>query len=176
MNEPPSLLPLVALLVIFGSMGVEALRSAANEQVLRAAGGRVVPDPSYPWMQVVYPAGFLSVCLEGWWRGVHWGDALVLSGLLLFLAGKAIKYAAIAALGERWTFRVVVLQGAPLVTRGIYRWLRHPNYVGVAAEVVGSALWMRAPITGTLFAVMFGLILLTRIRIEERALGLAPRA
>jgi isoprenylcysteine carboxyl methyltransferase (ICMT) family protein YpbQ len=54
--------------------------------------------------------------------------------------------------------------------------LRHPNYVGVAGEVVGIALWMRAPITGTLFAVSFGLILLWRIRIEERALGLAPRA
>lgn len=175
MTATPTLLPLVALVVIFGTMGIEALRSAANERVLRRAGAREVPDPSYPWMQVAYPAGFLAVCLEGWWRGVHW-DGWVTAGLLLFLAGKAIKYAAIAALGTRWTFRVFTLPGAPLVSHGVYRVLRHPNYVGVAGEVLGSALWMRAPITGTLFAVTFGLILLRRIQIEECALGLAPRA
>ena len=66
--------------------------------------------------------------------------------------------------------------GAPLVTRGVYRHLRHPNYVGIVGEVLGSAVWMHAAIAGTLFAVSFGLILLIRIRVEERALGLAPRA
>lgn len=175
MIEPPSLLPLLALVVIFGTLGVETLISGANERVLRDAGARIVRDPSYPWMQAVYPTGFLAVCLEGWARGVHW-DGVVAAGLGLFVLGKAIKYAAIAALGERWTFRVIVLPGAPLVTRGVYRWLRHPNYLGVVGEILGSALWMRAPITGTLFAVMFGLILVVRIRTEERALGLAPRA
>ena len=172
---PTPFMPLVALLAIFGSMALEAARSASNERALRAAGAHEVPDPSYPWMQVAYPAGFLAVCLEGWWRGGAW-DAWAAAGLVLFLAGKAIKYAAVATLGRRWTFRVFVLPGTPLVSHGIYRVLRHPNYVGVIGEVLGSALWMRAPIAGTLFAVTFGLILLRRIRVEERALGLAPRA
>ena len=62
------------------------------------------------------------------------------------------------------------------VAHGIYRALRHPNYLGVVGEVLGIGLWMPAPkITGTLFGVTFGLILLWRIRIEERALGLSPR-
>ena len=175
MTEPGSLQPLLALLVVFGTMGLEALRSAANERRLLDQGARVVPDASYPWMQVAYPAGFLAVCLEGWWRGAPW-DTVGALGVVIFLLGKAIKYAAIVTLGVRWSFRVLVLPGAPLVTRGIYRLIRHPNYVGVAGEVIGIALWMRAPNTGTLFGVMFGLILLWRIRIEERALGLAPRA
>jgi len=175
MSRLPSFPPLLALVVIFGTMALEALRSAANERALRDAGAREVPDPSYPWMQVVYPAGFLAVCLEGWWRGAQW-DAWAAAGVVLFVAGKAIKYAAITALGRRWTFRVLTLPGAPLVSHGVYRVLRHPNYVGVAGEVLGSALWMRAPITGTLFAVTFGLILFRRIQIEERALGLVPRA
>ena len=172
---PAAALPLVALLVIFGAMAAEARRAGANERALRAAGARAVPDPGYPWMQVAYPAGFLAVCLEGWLRGGVW-DAWAAAGLAVFLAGKTIKYAAVAALGPRWTFRVIVLPGAPLVSHGIYRVLRHPNYVGVAGEVLGSALWMRAPIAGTLFAVTFALILLRRIHVEERALGLAPRA
>ncbi|BCS32891.1 hypothetical protein TBR22_A21150 [Luteitalea sp. TBR-22] len=168
-------MPVVGLLVAFGTMGLEALRSTANERRLLARGARVVDDPSYRWMRVAYPAGFLLVCLEAWWRAAAWSMP-ALAGLGIFLAGKAIKYLAIATLGDRWSFRVLVLPGAPLVASGIYRWLRHPNYVGVGLEVVGIAWWMRAPFTGTLFGVTFGLILLWRIRVEERALGLASRA
>lgn len=167
--------PLVALVVVFGTMAAEAVLASANERVLLARGATVVRDPSFPWMRAVYPAGFLAVIVEGWWRGVHWNGWLAL-GLVIYVLGKAIKYAAIATLGTRWSFRVLILPGAPLVTRGIYAVLRHPNYVGVAGEVIGLAVWMQAPITGTLFAVTFGFILLWRIRIEERALGLAPRA
>jgi methyltransferase len=167
--------PLLALLVVFGTMALEAGRSASNERRLLAGGARIVPDPSFPWMQVAYPAGFLSVCLEGWWRGVPW-DGWATLGIAVFTCGKLVKYAAIAALGVRWSYRVLIPPDAPLVSHGIYRMLRHPNYVGVAGEVVGIGLWMQAPITGTLFAVTFGFIMLWRIRIEERALGLAPSA
>ena len=167
--------PLAAFVVVFGAMAGEAALASANERVLLARGATIVPDPSFRWMRVAYPTGFLAVIAEGWWRGAHWQGWMAL-GLTIFLLGKAIKYAAIATLGTRWSFRVLVLRGEPLVSRGIYAVLRHPNYVGVAGEVIGIAMWMQAPITGTLFAVTFGFILLWRIRIEERALGLAPRA
>jgi methyltransferase len=168
MSAAAILHPLAALLVVFATMAGETARSVANERTLLARGAHVVADPSYPWMRLAYPLGFLAVCVEGWARGApatYWS-----------LAGKLIKYAAISTLGPRWSFRVLVLPGDPLVSHGIYRLLRHPNYVGVAGEVLGIALWMQAPITGTLFAVTFGVILLWRIRIEERALGLPPRA
>ncbi len=176
MIEPPLTLtlPLIALLVVFGAMGVEALWSTANEAVLRRRGAQAVPDASFPSMRIAYPAGFLAVCLEGVYRGAQW-NGWAAAGLVVFVVGKLIKVAAIATLGRRWTFRVLVLPGAPLVAHGIYRALRHPNYVGVVGEVLGIGLWMQAPITGTLFGVTFGLILLWRIRIEERALGLSPR-
>jgi len=166
--------PLVAALVVYASMGLEAWRSAANERWLLQRGARVVPDPSFPSMRVAYPLGFGLVIAEGWWRAAPWSRWAVV-GLSLLLMGKAVKGAAIATLGRRWSFRVLVQPGEPLVSRGIYALLRHPNYVGVAGEVVGIAVWMQAPITGTLFAVMFGSILLWRIRVEERALALASR-
>lgn len=175
MIVPVPVLPLVALVVVFGAMAGEALRSTSNERALLARGARVVPDPSFPWMRLVYPLGFMAVCLEGWWRDAQW-NRWVAAGFAVFVAGKLIKYAAIATLGPRWSFRVLVLPDEPLVSHGIYRMVRHPNYIGVVGEVLGIALWMQAPITGTLFTVTFGLILLWRIRIEERALGLAPRA
>lgn len=175
MNEGAPLLPLIGALVVLGTMAAEARRSASNERVLLGLGARVVPDASFPWMRVAYPAGFVAVCLEGWWRNASW-NRWAAFGVAIFVLGKLIKYAAMATLGSRWSFRVLVVPGAPLVSHGIYRALRHPNYVGVIGEVIGCAVWMQAPITGTLFAVTFGSILLWRIRIEERALGLVRRA
>ena len=173
MIGPPSSWPVTALLLVYVAMGLEAWLAAVNERWLLARGARVIEDRSFPWMRVTYPAGFLAVIIEGWWRGGPpggWSSA----GIAIFSLGKLVKYAAIGSLGKRWSFRVLVLPGADLVTHGIYAVLRHPNYVGVALEVVGIALWMQAPITGTLFAVTFGLILAWRIRIEERALRPAP--
>jgi methyltransferase len=74
------------------------------------------------------------------------------------------------SLGERWSFRVLVLPGAPLVARGAYRFLSHPNYIGVAGEIAGAALLMGGPRTGVLFTILFGWLMLRRIKVEERAL------
>jgi methyltransferase len=89
---------------------------------------------------------------------------------VVFGLGKAIKFWAIASLGARWSFRVLVLPGAPLVTSGPYRWMRHPNYVGVMGELVGVAIALLAFVTGTLAIVVFGWVLVKRIRVEDRAL------
>jgi methyltransferase len=95
---------------------------------------------------------------------------LTFIGLAVFLCGKALKAWAIAALGERWTYKVLVVPGAPLVTGGPYRYLRHPNYHGVLGELVGMALIAGAVLTGPSGTLFFGWLLLRRIGAEERAL------
>lgn len=164
--------PLVALIVVVVTLLAESALARRHEQRLRARGALEAPADVYRWMQVVYPLGFAACVFEGWWRGGQ-GTTVSVAGVALFAIGKAIKYVAMGTLGERWTFRVLTLPGAPLVSRGIYRWLRHPNYVGVAGEIVGIAMWMRAPVAGLLFAVTFGWLLRLRIRVEERALEAA---
>lgn len=155
----------------FIPMLIEARRSAANERALRAAGAVEPSGDVYAVMQVAYPACFLAMIAEAWLKGR--GDtAAAWSGALIFAAGKGLKYWAIGTLGERWTFRVLVPPDASRITRGPYRFLRHPNYVGVAGELVGFALLAGAPVTGALSIVCFGMLMLSRIRIEERALGL----
>ena len=62
---------------------------------------------------------------------------------------------AIASLGPRWSYRVLVVPGEPLVQSGPYRFIAHPNYLAVVGEMVGVAAIVWAPITGTL-----GIILL----------------
>ena len=112
-------------------------------------------------MAVLYPAAFVAMVVEGLWRASHAagpdnGPNWFLSGVLLFVAGKALKYWAIRSLGPRWTFKVFVLPGRPLVTTGPYRYLAHPNYVGVVGELVGAAMMCGAPIAGVIGVLTFG--------------------
>lgn len=167
--------PALAMGVVLVTLVGEAALAARHERRLRALGAVEPPGDVHEWMRVAYPLGFAACVAEGWWRGSEWTHVSA-AGLALFTTGKAIKYVAIATLGDRWTFRVLPVAGAPLVARGIYGWLRHPNYVGVVGEVLGIALWMRAPLSGSLFALGFGWLLRQRIRVEARALeAAAPR-
>jgi methyltransferase len=125
-------------------------------------------------MAVAYPACFLAMVLEAWMGG-HAIGAPALAGGIVFAGAKALKYWAIAVLGERWTFRVLVPPRSERTLRGPYRVLRHPNYVAVVGELVGFALLARAPVAGALAVVGFGALLVARIRVEERALGLRSR-
>ena len=99
----------------------------------------------------------------------RWPEASSLS------ARRRSRYWAIATLGDRWTFRVLVPPGSSRTLGGPYRVLRHPNYIGVAGELVGFALLAGAPIAGALACAGFGALLFARIRVEERALGLRSR-
>lgn len=91
-------------------------------------------------------------------------------GTLVFVAAKSIKWWAVRALGSCWTFRVIVVPGAPLVASGPYRWLRHPNYIAVAGELAGTALMTGALVMGPLGTALFGLLMAKRIRVETAAL------
>jgi methyltransferase len=164
----------ILLAVAFVPMLFEARRSAANERALRAAGAAEPADDVYRAMQLAYPGCFLAMVLEAWIRGSDF-SGMTLAGGLLFICAKALKYWAVATLGERWTFRVLVPPGSERTLRGPYRILRHPNYVAVVGELVGFAMLARAPVAGALAIAGFGALMLARIRVEERALGLRSR-
>ena len=164
---------LVALLflLVFAPMIAEARRSNRNDRELRSAGA-IEPDGDvYAIMQLAYPLCFLAMIAEAW-LGHPQFDGSVLAGGLVFLAAKALKYWAIGTLGPRWTFRVLVPPGSQRVVSGPYAFLRHPNYVAVAGELIGVALMAQAAVTGPVALLLFGTLMLLRIRVEERALGL----
>jgi len=162
--------PLVLAALAFLPMLGEAVLSARHERVLRARGAVEPTDDVITAMQFAYPGGFAVLAVEAWLRQATVDDVFMW-GLAVFAAGKAVKYWAIAALGERWTFRVLVPKGSSLVAAGPYRWLRHPNYVGVGGELAGAALMAHAWVSGPIVVAGFGLLLLRRIHVEERALG-----
>jgi methyltransferase len=159
----------VGLAAIFGLMAAEGWISRRNERTLHARGAVEPAGDVFAWMQITYPLAFIIPACEGWVRppvsASVWG-----AGLSLLAAAKALKYWAIATLGHRWSFRVLVIPGAPLIAAGPYRLLKHPNYVAVAGEIAGAALLFGGPLSGVVFTILFGWLMLRRIRVEERAL------
>jgi methyltransferase len=152
-------------------MLIEAHVSTRHERWLRSRGAVEPAGDPYPIMQLVYPASFAAMTIEGAVTG-ETSFRMVLAGLLVLVGAKALKYWAIATLGPRWTFRVLVPPGHALVSTGPYRLLRHPNYLAVLGELIGVALALGAPLTGTVAVVGFGLLLRRRILVEEGALGI----
>jgi len=160
--------PLVAAVVVFAPMIAEALISRRHERALRERGAIEPSGDVYALMQVGYPGAFLMMLAEGLVRGAA-APRWVRIGIVVFLAAKALKYWAIGTLGSRWSFRVLVVPGLPLVSSGPYRFVRHPNYIAVVGEIAGALLMFNAPIAGALSLVAFGALLRRRIAVEERA-------
>ena len=159
----------VALAMVLALMLVELRLSTRHERLLRARGAVESPDPVYATMRWAYPAVFVAMAVEGL-LSEPTPTNVVLAGVAIFIIGKFIKAWAIATLGERWTYKVLVLPGVPLVTEGPYQFVRHPNYVGVMGELIGMALVTGARVTGPLAVAFFSWLLVRRIRAEEQAL------
>jgi methyltransferase len=150
-------------------MLAEAALSARNERVLRAQGAVEPSADVYRTMRWAYPASFVAMAAEGALTGPA-PTALIGAGVLLFALSKALKLWAIRSLGDRWTFRVLVLPGRALVSRGPYTFMRHPNYLAVLGEIASVAIAVSAPLTGLLAALGFGRLMQRRIAVEDRAL------
>jgi len=169
---------LIALViaVAFGLMLAETRVSRAHERRLLAKGAVGPARDLFPIVAVLYPAILVATGLEGFWRASQPaaqqpdGPAWFASGLLLFVASKALKYSAIRALGERWTFRILVLPGVPLVTDGPYRFVAHPNFIAVIGELAGAAMMCGARISGSIGVCIYAFVLWMRARVENRAL------
>jgi methyltransferase len=162
-----SVATLTALLIMLGEFFV----SRAHERELRMMGAVEPPGDVHRTMTWAYPLAFVAPGIEGALFGPEPG-ASTLAGAVIFGLAKALKFWAIASLGRRWTFRVLVPPTLPLVTRGPYAWLRHPNYVAVIGELAGFAIFVGAPAAGVAAILGFGLLLRRRIAVEEQALGL----
>jgi len=159
------------ILIAFVPMIVEAVHSARHDRALRAAGATEPSGDVFASMQLAYPGIFVLMIAEAWLRGASFSPVSA-AGFAIFVTAKALKYWAIATLGPRWTFRVLVPPSSSRTIAGPYHYLRHPNYVAVVGEIVGFGLAAQAPVAAALSLLVFVPLIVQRIRIEERALGL----
>lgn len=107
--------------------------------------------------------------LAGLWL-LAWGRPVQLFWLVVYLVIQALRVWVIGSLGERWTTRIITLPGEALVRRGPYRFISHPNYVVVAAEIAAAPLIFSLPLYALVFFVLNAVVLWIRIREEQAAL------
>jgi methyltransferase len=138
-----------------------------NTVRLRAEGGVEFGAAHYPMMVALHAFWLIGLWLLGHDRSV---DPFWLTVFILLQAGRLWV---IATLGRRWTTRVIVLPGAAPVARGPYRWLRHPNYLVVIAEIAVVPLALGLPLFALVFSLANAALLATRIRVENQALAWA---
>ena len=137
----------------------------ANTARLMAAGAYEHAPGHYPLIVAVH-AGWLATLF---WlapgRDIHW---LLFAIFLLLQAGRLWV---LRTLGPRWTTRIIVLPDAPLVRHGPYRFVNHPNYLVVAAEIAALPLAFGLWGVALLFSLLNAAVLAIRIRQENRALA-----
>jgi len=149
----------------------EVVVSRRHERALQRAGGRIHDDDHMVWMTFLHTAWLVAMPLE-----VVLVDRPLLQplsgvALVVFFVGQFLRRAAMKQLGPRWTVRVVTVPGEAVETEGIFRHVRHPNYLGVVLEMAALPLVHGAWVTSLVFSVLNGLLLRSRIRTEERALA-----
>ncbi len=150
--------------------GVELALSLRNARRARARGAVETGRGHYAVL-VAFHALFLGACAaEALARPAPPPAAALLAGAGA-LAAQALRWWAVAALGDRWNTRILVVPGEAPVTRGPYRWLRHPNYVAVVAEMTLVPLAWGSWRTAVAFSLGNAVLLAVRIPAEERALG-----
>lgn len=149
---------------------VELKISNRNVRRLLAAGGVESGAGHYPAMVLVHTLWLVSCVVEVLVMERPFVPVLGFPMVALLLCAIALRYQVIRTLGPRWTTRVITVQGAPRITTGPYRWLRHPNYLAVALEIVALPLIHSGWVTAMIFGLANLLVLRIRIAVEDEAL------
>ncbi len=158
-------------------MTVAALRlvelGVARQNLLWAKrnGGVETGAGHYPAMVALHSGLLLGCLLEVPLAGRQFAPALGWSMLALLLAAHALRWWCISTLGAQWNTRVIRVPRAPVVTGGPYRWLRHPNYLAVAAEGIALPLVHSAWLTALTFTVLNAWLMRVRLQAENAALA-----
>jgi methyltransferase len=136
-----------------------------NTASLLANGGHEIAPGHYKWIILLHTLWLAGLWLLGWAR------QLILIWLAILLALQGLRVWVLATLGHRWTTRIIVLPGVPLVTTGPYRFVSHPNYLVVIGEIATLPLCLGLPWYALIFSVANLAVLAIRIRAEDAALA-----
>jgi methyltransferase len=150
---------------------VELVVSRRNAAWSMARGGREFGRGHYPVIVAMHALLLIGCVVEVWtlhrpflpWLG--WPMVVVVA------LSTATRWWCAAVLGKRWNPRLIVIPDARPIQGGPYRWLHHPNYTAVVAEVAALPLVHSAWLTAISFSIANALVLNVRIRAEDKALG-----
>jgi methyltransferase len=161
------------LVVITFERLAELVLSQRHAAGLLRRGGVEYGQRHFPVMVALHTALLVGCWVEPIALRRVFVPALGYPMIALVVAANALRWWCIATLGPRWTARVIVLPGMPLLKAGPYRWLAHPNYVAVVVEGAALPLAGSAWITACTFTALNAALLTVRLRCETRALAAA---
>jgi methyltransferase len=161
-----SLATLILALVTLQRCG-ELVLARYNTERLLARGAIEVAAAHYPLVVSVHAAWLIALWIWGRNHDVN------LAALSAFVLLQGLRLWVIATLGPRWTTRIIVLPGAPLIASGPYRYFAHPNYAVVAGEIALLPLALHLPLLALIFTIANAVLLAIRIPAESRALAAA---
>jgi methyltransferase len=145
----------------------ELVLARRNTARLLARGAREVGAGHYPLIVALHAAWLIGLWILLWRLP---GIEVSWPWLAVFIVLQGLRVWVIATLGPRWTPRIVVLPGAPPVSGGPYRFVSHPNYMVVAAELFVLPVAFGLVWYAIVFSVLNAAVLWIRIRTEAAAL------
>ena len=154
----------ILLLVTAQRLG-ELVLARHNTTRLLAKGAIEIGRRHYPLVVALHAAWLTALWIWGRDQDIN------VPALIGFAVMQGLRLWVLATLGERWTTRIIVLPGAPLVAAGPYRYLSHPNYAVVVGEIALLPLALHLPWLALLFTILNAAVLAIRIRVEARALS-----
>lgn len=161
------------ILLIGAERLVELAFARRNAKWSFANGGREFGQGHYPVMVGMHAALLLSCVAEVAFLHRPFIPVLGWAMVAVVAASTVVRWWCVSVLGKHWNPRLIIVPGAQLVRSGPYRWIHHPNYTAVAAEVVALPLVHSAWLTAIVFSIANALVLRVRIRAEDLALGYA---
>lgn len=145
--------------------------SQRNEAYILDRGGQKHSDNLLGIVKLLQVSWWLAMLLEVWWLDRPFIPLLAAIGLLATAIGQILRYLSMQALGYRWTLPIITIPGVSPVRNGIYRYLHHPNWLGVILEIAGLPLVHTAYLTAIFFSIANTFLIGKRIRTEEIALA-----
>lgn len=146
---------------------LELMHATHNTKALRQRGAIEIGAAHYPLIVLLHASWLILVYL------VAPKDQPPLWGwIAIYLVLQSMRLWVIWSLGPYWTTRIMTLPDAPLVKRGPYRFLRHPNYAIVIGEIAVLPLAFREPAIALVFSALNFALLAWRVRVENEALAM----
>jgi methyltransferase len=139
--------------------------SNRNTQRLLARGAHEAAAAHYPLVVAVHVLWLAAL----WWLAPS--EPVDAFWLAMFVLLELVRIWVVASLGPRWTTRIIILPDEPLVRRGPYRLVDHPNYLVVVGEIAVLPLVFGLWQVALIFTLLNAAILAVRVREENRALG-----
>jgi len=155
---------IILTLVTLQRLG-ELVLARRNTRELMARGAVEIGATHYPLIVAVHALWLIALWVYGRNQEVN------LPALAGFVVLQELRVWILASLGRRWTTRIIVLPGEPLIASGPYRYFSHPNYAVVVGEIALLPLALNLPVLALVFSLLNAAVLTIRIRSEARVLG-----